>query len=395
MAALAHNLAITEQLRVNDAMEQKRDYYEVLEVSRTASAEEIKRSYRRLARKYHPDINKNGDAEERFKEINEANEVLSDADRRAAYDRFGHAAFTGAGAGATGDPFGFGGSPFGDLFETFFGGGAATGRRQRQVPRGGDIKTTINLTFEEAVFGAEKEVEVNRYEPCDDCHGTRMRDGATPQTCPACNGSGEVRRVQNTILGQFMTATTCDRCGGEGVVVSDPCPTCHGRGRQSKRRKIVVTVPPGVDEQSTLRLSGQGEQIRDGVPGNLFVTLKVKPHPQLGRSGKHILLDLPVTVAQATLGDEIEIPSVDGPLEFVLPAGTQPNQQFKLRGKGVPDIRGGDRGDQIVTVYVVIPRDLSPEQRDLFEQLDASLGREIEMPKEKGFFSRVKDALGV
>ncbi len=390
-----YHFAATEQQQVNDPMEQKRDYYEVLEISRTASSDDIKKAYRRLARKYHPDINKEPEAEERFKEINEANEVLSDADRRAAYDRYGHAAFAGGNAGASGDPFGFGGSPFGDLFETFFSGGASTGRRQRQVPRGGDIKATITLSFEEAIFGAEKEIEVNRYEPCDDCHGTRMRDGATPQTCPQCNGSGEVRRVQNTILGQFMTATTCDRCGGEGVVVTDPCPTCRGRGRQSKARKIVVTVPPGVDEQSTLRLSGQGEQIRDGVPGNLFVTLRVKPHPQLGRNGKQILFDLPVTVAQATLGDEIEIPSVDGDVSFVLPTGTQPGQQFRLRGKGVPDIRGGDRGDQIVTVHVVIPRDLTPEQRSLFEQLDVELGREVEMPKEKGFFARVKDALGV
>jgi molecular chaperone DnaJ len=369
----------------------KRDYYEVLGVGRSASDDEIKKAYRRLARQFHPDVNKEPDAEDKFKEINEAHEVLSNADQRAAYDRFGHAAFAGAGAGS--DPFGFNGrSPFGDLFESFFGT-AGTARRQT-IARGGDIKVAIDLTFEEAVFGVEREVQVNRYEPCDDCGGTRMRDGAKPTPCTQCNGSGEVRRVQNTILGQFMTATTCDRCAGEGVMITDPCPSCRGRGRVSKSRTIVVTVPPGVDEQSTLRLTGQGEQVRNGVPGNLFVQLRIKPHKGLGRAGKHILYDLPINVAQATLGAEIEIPTVDGPVAFSVPAGTQPNQQFRLRGRGIPDLRGGERGDQIVTAHVVIPSDLSHEQRELFERLDKTLGT-VSLPKERGFFSKVKEALGV
>jgi molecular chaperone DnaJ len=203
-----------------------------------------------------------------------------------------------------------------------------------------------------------------------------------------------VRRVQNTILGQFMTATTCDRCGGEGKTVTDPCPTCRGRGRTSHARSISVTVPPGVDEQSTLRITGQGEQVRNGVNGNLFVGLRVKPHKQLGRSGKHILFDAPVNIAQATLGDEIEIPTVDGPVAFMIPAGTQPHQQFRLRGKGVPDLRGGERGDQIVTVHVVVPTEVTDEQRVLLEQLSESLGSAT-LPRERGFFSKVKDALGV
>jgi molecular chaperone DnaJ len=369
----------------------KRDYYEVLGVGRSATTDEIKKAYRRLARQYHPDVNREDGAEDKFKEVNEAYEVLSSEEQRAAYDRFGHAAFAAGGAGA--DPFGFNGrSPFGDLFESFFG--TASGTRRQTIARGGDVKATLDLTFEEAVFGVEREIQVNRYEPCEDCGGTRMRDGAKPATCPNCSGSGEVRRVQNTILGQFMTATTCDRCGGEGVVISDPCPTCRGRGRQATTRKIVVTVPPGVDEQSTLRLTGQGEQVRNGVPGSLFVQLRIKPHKELGRAGKHILYDLPVTVAQATLGAEIEIPTVDGPTTFSVPEGTQPNQQFRLRGRGIPDLRGGDRGDQIVTVHVVIPTELSHEQRELFERLDKTLGA-ASLPRERGFFSKVKEALGV
>jgi molecular chaperone DnaJ len=377
--------------RILNDMQTKRDYYEVLGVARNASDDEIRKAYRKLARQYHPDINRDGDAEDRFKEINEANEVLSDAQQRAAYDRFGHAAFNGAGGGA--DPFG-GGSPFGDLFESFFGGATTRSRRERTVARGGDIKLNLELTFEEAVFGVEREAQVTRYEPCDDCHGTRMRDGQQAPTCPQCHGTGEMRRVQNTILGQFMTASACDRCGGEGATITDPCPTCRGRGRMTKTRTIAINVPAGVDEQSTLRLSGQGEQIRDGMPGNLFVTLRIKPHKELGRAGKHILYDLPINVSQAALGAEIQVPSVDGPLAFQVPSGTQPSQQFRLRGKGIPDLRGGERGDQLITVHVVIPTELSAEQRELFAQLDNTLGAAT-MPKERGFFSKVKDALGV
>jgi len=373
-------------------MSAKRDYYEVLGVSRSATDDDIRKAYRRLARQFHPDVNKEPDAENKFKEINEANEILSNADQRAAYDRYGHAAFNGGGGG--GDPFGFGRSPFGDLFESFFGGAAGTRTQQRTIPRGGDVKVVVDLAFEEAVFGAEREVQVNRYEPCEECGGTRMRGGVEPPVCSNCNGTGEMRRVQNTILGQFMTATTCDRCGGEGRMVTDPCPTCRGRGRASRTRKIAVTVPPGVDEQATLRITGQGEQVRNGVNGNLFVALRIKPHKELGRAGKSILYDAPINIAQAALGDEFEIPTVDGPLNFVIPPGTQPNQQFRLRGRGVPDLRGGERGDQIVTVHVVVPTELSADQKALLEQLGTTLGS-ASMPKERGFFSKVKDALGV
>jgi molecular chaperone DnaJ len=371
-------------------MTEKRDYYEVLEINRNASTDEIRKAYRRLARQYHPDVNRDPAAEEQFKEVNEAYEILSDADRRAAYDRYGHAAFSGGGGGS---PFDFGSSPFGDIFDSFFGGFGRTSRG-RTVPRGGDVKVTVDLTFEESIFGVKREIQVNRFEPCDECQGTRMRGGAAPQTCLQCSGTGEVRRVQNTILGQVMTSSACDRCGGEGVVITDPCPTCRGRGRLSKTRTIEVTVPAGVDEQSTLRLTGQGEQITNGAPGNLFVSLRIKPHPVLKRSGKNIHFELPVNVAQAALGVEAEIPTVDGPVSFTVPPGTQPAQQFRLRQRGVPDLRGGARGDQIVTVQVVVPTELDGAERELFEQLAERLG-DAHLDKDRGFFSKVKDALGV
>jgi molecular chaperone DnaJ len=374
-------------------MADKRDYYEVLGVSRSASQDELKKAYRRLAREFHPDVNK-GDfaAEERFKEINEAYEVLSDQDRRSAYDRFGHAA-----NGMGGNPFGgFSGSPFGDIFESFFG--AATSRQRSSHVRGQDLQATVDLTFEEAVFGADKDLEIIRLETCEECHGTRMKDGATPPSCPTCNGSGEVRRVQQTILGQFMTSTPCPQCRGEGVTISDPCPRCRGRGRVSHPRTITVTVPPGIDESQTLRLSGQGESgPNGGIPGNLYVKVRIRQHPYFTRSGKHIHLQLGINVAQAILGDEIEIETLDGPVMFKLPAGTQSGQQFRLRAKGVPDIRGGERGDQLVTIHVEIPKSLTLEQTELVTRLAESLGSEVtpQPANQRGFFDKVKDALGV
>ncbi len=378
-------------------MAEKRDYYEVLGVSRTATDTEIKRAYRTMARKYHPDINKEPDAEDTFKEVNEAYEVLSDADRRAAYDRFGHAGANGMGGG---DPFGFGGagSPFGDIFETFFGGmGGAGGPRRQTVQRGADIQVSVNLTFEEAIFGAEKDVEIDRLETCEACNGTRMKDGKTAPSCSTCGGTGEVRRVQQTILGQFMTSGPCPTCHGEGVQVTDPCEVCKGKGRTRNYRTLTVTIPAGIDDNATLRLTGQGEDAPGkGPSGDLYVKVRVQTHKFFERRNKTIHNTVGINVAQAALGDEIEIDTLEGPVVFKIPAGTQSGQQFRLRGKGVPDMRGGERGDQIVTVNVLIPKKLTGEQEELFEKLSASLGKEVmHQPKGKGFFDRVKDAMGV
>jgi molecular chaperone DnaJ len=379
-------------------MAEKRDYYEVLGVSRAATKEDIRRAYRKLARAHHPDVNKDHDAEDRFKEINEAYEVLGDEKSRAAYDRFGHAGVNGGfeGAGAS-DPFGFGGgrSPFGDIFETFFGG-ATRGRTRRAPSRGADLEASLDIEFEESVFGVDKEIQVNRLEECDDCSGSGARDGAQPTTCPSCNGSGEVRRVQQTLLGQFMTATTCSNCNGQGTVITNPCFTCQGTGRKRKQRTIVVSVPAGIDADSTLRLTGQGEQMPNGIPGNLYVRINVRPHEFFTREGQNVHLDVPTNIAQAALGAEVEVPTVDGPVMMTIPAGTQPGQQFRLRGKGVPDVRTGLRGDQIVTIRVMTPTELTSRQRELLEELGGSLNEpDLRETHRRGFLDRIKDALGV
>jgi molecular chaperone DnaJ len=372
-------------------MATKQDYYSVLEVERGASKADIKKAYLKLARKYHPDVNKEAGAEARFKEVKEAYEILHDDDKRAAYDRFGHAAVNGNGGpgGFGGSPFGAG-SPFEDLFDSFFGGG-----RQQGPPRGADLQTQVSIDFEEAIFGAQREINVTRLQTCPTCNGSRAEPGTQPVTCVACAGAGQVRRVQNTILGQFVTASPCERCRGEGVVIPSPCKNCNGEGRVRQTNQLNVTIPPGIEDDATLRLSGQGEASpAGGQPGNLYVKVRVAPHPLFSRQGKTIHSEIAVTFPQAALGQELEIDTIDGPVAFKLPAGTQSGQQFRLRGKGVPDMRGGDRGDQIVTVRVITPRDLSPEQRDLLERLAESLGDEVPSGAQKGLFDRIKDVLG-
>ncbi|MBV8444730.1 MAG: molecular chaperone DnaJ [Candidatus Dormibacteraeota bacterium] len=364
----------------------KRDYYEVLGVSRAASPEELKRAYRKLAMQYHPDRN-DGDkqAEERFKEIGEAYSVLSDPEKRQRYDAFGHA--------GNGVPPDFGAFSFDsafDLFDMFFGGGSGR-RRGYGVQRGADLRMTVDITFEEAVFGATRTVEVPRAGTCSECAGSGARKGTKASQCPTCHGAGQVRRTMQSIFGQVTSASTCPTCRGEGRVIDDPCPQCRGQGRVESRQTVEVSIPAGVDEDVTLRLSGEGEAgPRGGTTGDLYVGFRVRPHAQLVRHGQDIVYELPVSVPQAVLGDTISVPTVDGEREVTVPAGTQPGKPLRLHGLGVPHVRSGRRGDQICLVRVVVPSHLNHEERELYEQLGGREGQPAEV--KKGFFDSVRDA---
>lgn len=371
----------------------KRDYYKVLDVPRSASADEVKKAYRRLARQYHPDVNKSADAEERFKEINEAYEVLSDEQKRAAYDRFGHAGVQGpAGAGYSG----FGGFGFSDIFEEFFSGfGMGTRRARRGPRRGADLQYKLTISFEEAAFGCEKEIGVMRHETCPRCRGTGAELGTQPVRCPQCNGSGEVRQVQQSILGSFVNVSTCPRCRGEGEIVTTPCSRCHGHKVVQVPRTLSVKIPPGVDDGMRIRLAGEGEPgSYGGPPGNLYVVLSTKPHRYFRRRDSDVLLELAINVAQATLGDEVSVPTLDGEVSLNIPSGTQSGEVFRLQGKGIPRLRRNGRGNQLVIVQVIIPTRLTDEQRRLFRELSKTLGKEVIPQAEKGFFEKLKDALG-
>jgi molecular chaperone DnaJ len=371
-----------------------RDYYEILGVPRSASSDDLKAAFRKMARQYHPDVNKAPDAEERFKEVNEAYAVLSDPDKRAAYDRYGHAGVRGPGGGVD---FNVDFSDFADIFGDLFGFGGfgRSSRRSRNVPRrGGDLQYRLDLNFEEAVFGAEKEIEITRDEACATCNGTGSEPGTSPVRCKTCNGSGEVRQVRQTILGSMVQVTTCPTCNGQGEIIETPCHTCQGRGQVRRTRKKVVSVPAGVDTNTQIRLAGEGQPgINGGPNGNLYIVINVKPHKYFRRRDYDILMDLNVNVAQAVLGAEVEIPTVDGQATLKIPAGTQPGKVLHMRGKGVPHLRSNGRGDQLVIVNVEIPTRLNQEQRQLFEQLAKSLGSEVQ-PQERGFLDWLKEALG-
>ncbi len=374
-------------------MSAKRDYYEVLGVGRQATEAEIKKAFRRLARQYHPDVNKNADAETRFKEINEAYEILSDREKRAMYDRFGHAG-PQAGFGGYGDFSGFGGLD--DIFESFFGG-MRTGAAARRGPaRGADLRYDLTIEFEEAVFGAEKEIVVPRHETCPQCNGSGAEPGTQPIRCPQCNGTGEVRRQQQTFLGSFVQVTTCPRCQGEREIVTTPCTECRGRKVIEVERPIVVKIPAGVDDGTRIRLAGEGEPGQRGGPtGNLYVVLHVKRHPHFRREGNNILLELGINVTQAALGDKVMVPTLDGDEELAIPAGTQTGETFRLRGQGVPYLRRSGRGDQLVMVQVMTPTKLDADQKKLLKELGKTLGREVVQQPEKGFFEKLKDAFGI
>jgi molecular chaperone DnaJ len=375
----------------------KRDYYEILGVGRDADENAIKSAYRRLARQYHPDVNKSGDAEERFKEINEAYEVLSDGDKRAAYDRYGHAATQGgfgAGGPGTAGYGGFGG--FGDIFEEFMSGGFGMGRSAQRGPtRGTDLRYDLEITFQEAVFGVEKEIEVPRLEVCPVCQGSGAEPGTKPIRCPQCNGTGEVRRAQQTIFGQFVNVSTCPRCNGEREIATTPCANCRGQKRIHVTRKLAVSVPAGVDDGMRIRLAGEGEPgDRGGPTGSLYVVLHVQPHPLFLRQENDILLELPVNIVQATLGAEVDVPTLDGKTKLTVPAGTQHGAVFKLRGKGVPILRSSKRGDQLVAVRVVVPEKLSDKQKKLLKELGDSLGLESLGKDNRSLFEKLIDAVG-
>jgi molecular chaperone DnaJ len=344
----------------------KRDYYEVLGVPRNANDEEIKRAFRKLAFQYHPDHNKNPGAEDKFKEINEAYQVLSDPEKRSSYDRYGRV--------ATEEGYGFpdfGG--LGDIFESFFGGfgGSPFGRTAQRAPQRGDsLQTHLTLSFEEAVFGCQKEVEIQRIENCPSCRGIGSQSGTNPQTCPECRGRGQVRKVQQSIFGRFSHVTTCPHCKGSGIIIPHPCSQCRGKGRIKVKRKLTVDIPAGVDDGYQVPLDGEGDAgLYGGAPGDLYIDLSVRPHKLFRRAGNDILCELPINFAQATLGDEIEVPSLDGKASLMIPPGTQSGRVFRLKGKGVPQLNARGKGDQLVKVVVVTPQYLDGKQRRLFEEL--------------------------
>ena len=355
-------------------MATKRDYYEVLGLQRSAGEEEIRRAFRRLARQYHPDVNKEPDAERRFKEINEAYEVLGDAEKRRTYDRFGHDGLQAQGFGAGTGMGGFGGFGFEDIFETFFGTGTRT--RGRRATRGTDLRYNLSLSFEEAVFGAERVLEIPRWQACPRCGGSGGEPGTQPIRCPNCNGSGEIRRVQQSIFGQFVNVNICERCRGEGEIIATPCRECQGQGRVQTIRRLSVSIPPGVDDGQQMRVAGEGEVgSAGGPPGDLYVFISVASHPVFKRQGTDILHDLTINVAQAVLGDEVEVPTIDGtPVRVRVPSGTQHGKVLRLRERGVPHLGGRARGDQLIRIRVALPQDLTDEQRRLFRELARTFG---------------------
>ena len=373
-------------------MVSKRDYYEVLGVNKEASDQEIKKAYRQLARKYHPDVNKSPDAEAQFKQINEAYAVLSDPQKRAQYDQLGHAAFENGGGFNGAEGFGgFGGfDDLGSIFDMFFGGGGGARAQRRGPTRGADLRYNLELDFLEACFGVKKRINVSRREVCSHCHGNQAEPGTKIKTCPQCNGTGQVQSVKNTPFGRMVNVVTCPRCSGEGKIVEQPCSHCHGRGRVQKARELEVNIPAGVDQGFQIRISGGGEAgSRGGSPGDLYVVINVRPHRFFKRRDDDILLEIPLNLVQASLGAELEVPTIDGQVKVTIPPGTQPGATFRVKGSGVPPLHGSGRGDQYLTVKVEIPKRLSAKQKELFQQLDETFE-----DTGKSFFDKIKGAFG-
>ena len=371
-------------------MTQQRDYYEVLGVPQNASPEDLKKAFRQQALKYHPDRNKEPDASERFKEINAAYQVLSDPQRRTAYDRFGHAGVSNGGGGRGFDDLqNFGG--FGDIFDAFFGGSGSRG-----PSRGNDLDFETTITFEDAAFGVEREFELDRLEPCEHCAGKRAEPGTELTTCATCGGSGEVRRVQRMVFGQFQQVAQCSTCSGTGQTVQTPCNQCRGRGTEHHRRKIAVEIPGGIEDGSRIVMRGQGETgSLNGPAGDLNVYVRVRRHEIFERHGNDVLIEVNVNVAQAALGSMVTVPTLDGDRELKIPSGTQTGKVIRVRNAGIPYMgRSNRRGDQLVAVKVVTPTELTDRQRELLQELAVSMGTaDVGHSEDGGLFGRIKDAL--
>ena len=379
--------------------QEKRDYYEVLGISKGASEEEIKKAYKKLARKYHPDVNPGDkDAEEKFKEINEANAVLSDPEKKARYDQFGFAGVDpnyGAGGPGWGDgAAGFDFGDLGDIFGSFFGGGfggfGGSTQRRNAPQRGESIRVSVSISFTEAAFGCEKSVTIDRTESCPTCKGSGCAEGTTPEVCSECRGTGTVQVRRQTPMGVFSSTSACPKCGGKGKIIHQPCDDCRGSGFVRRRRTVQVSIPEGIANGQPISLRGQGHAGKNGGPsGDLLITVMVKPHELFRREGTSVYCEAPITFTQAVLGTELEIPTIDGKVKYTIPEGTQTGTTFRLKGKGIPVLNGRGRGDQFVTVYIETPQNLTREQKDALRKFSELLG-ESNYEKQKSFFKKFK-----